>query len=152
MLRQAAETYRQRNESPILTRASALFRRVTLGSFSSITVDDAEVKEGVLKGVRGDQELVPISGMSDGVKDQLYLSLRLAALEAQLEGREPLPFVVDDILVHLSDGRARATLDVLAELADRTQVLLFTHHARIVELARSLDGREVFAHSIEPPP
>jgi uncharacterized protein YhaN len=151
MLRQAAETYRQRNESPLLTRASALFRRVTLGSFSSITVDDAEVKEGVLKGVRG-EDLVPVSGMSDGVKDQLYLALRLAALEGQLEGREPLPFVVDDILVHLSDARGRATLDVLAELAEKTQVLLFTHHARIVELARSLEGREVFAHSIEPPP
>ncbi len=153
LLRQAAERYRQTNQSPILARTGELLRRLTLGSLAGVVVDEEEAGGGggersVIKGLRGAHELVPVEGMSDGVRDQLFLALRLAALEQQLARREPLPFIVDDILIHLSDARARATLDVLAELAGKTQVLLFTHHSRVVELARGLDGRDVFVHAI----
>ena len=37
--------------------------------------------------------------MSDGTRDQLYLALRLATLEWRMETSEPMPFVVDDILI-----------------------------------------------------
>ena len=74
-------------------------------------------------------------GMSEGSRDQLFLALRLATLERRLEEMEPLPLVVDDILVGFDDARALAALEVLAELSAATQVLLFTHHRRVVELA-----------------
>ena len=74
--------------------------------------------------------------MSDGTRDQLYLALRLAGLERHLETAEPLPLVVDDLLINFDDGRASAALRLLAELSDKTQVLFFTHHARLVELAQ----------------
>jgi len=47
------------------------------------------------------------------------------------------------------DEGCSAALDVLADLSARTQVLLFTHHARVVELARDL-GRssEVLLHDL----
>jgi len=45
--------------------------------------------------------------------------------------------LADDILVKFDDDRAAATLGVLANLAARTQVLLFTHHLRLVDLASS---------------
>ncbi len=76
--------------------------------------------------------------MSDGTRDQLYLSLRLASLEKYLETSEPMPFVVDDILVNFDDLRAAATLGALAELSKKTQVLFFTHHGRLVELAHEV--------------
>jgi uncharacterized protein YhaN len=75
--------------------------------------------------------------MSDGTCDQLYLSLRLATLQKYLETNEALPFLVDDILIRFDDDRAAATLGVLADLAARTQVLLFTHHQWLVDLASS---------------
>ncbi len=77
--------------------------------------------------------------MSDGTRDHLSLSLRLASLEKYLETSEPMPFVVDDILVNFHDQRAAATLGALAELSKKTQVLFFTHHGRLVELAQGLD-------------
>ena len=46
--------------------------------------------------------------------------------------------MVDDILIRFDDDRARAALRVLAELSRHTQVLFFTHHARLVDLARDL--------------
>jgi uncharacterized protein YhaN len=69
---------------------------------------------------------------------QLYLALRLASLEKYMESAEPMPFIVDDILVHFDDERSRATLGVLAELAEKTQIILFTHHRRLVEQAQAL--------------
>ena len=76
--------------------------------------------------------------MSDGTRDQLYLALRIATLERYLSqpGAEPLPLIVDDILLNFDDARSEATLSVLGELAALTQVMFFTHHSRLVELAR----------------
>ena len=74
--------------------------------------------------------------MSDGTRDQLYLALRLASVERYLDANEPVPFVLDDILINFDDERAEAALGALAELAQRTQVLLFTHHSRLRNLAR----------------
>ena len=55
--------------------------------------------------------------MSLGTADQLYLALRLATLEAYLDRREPLPLVVDDILIQFDNARTSATLSALAALA-----------------------------------
>jgi len=79
---------------------------------------------------------VGVEAMSDGTRDQLYLALRVATLERYADHGNPMPVVLDDILVHFDDDRARAALELIGELSERMQVLFFTHHARLVELAR----------------
>ncbi|AKT43336.1 ATP-binding protein [Chondromyces crocatus] len=79
---------------------------------------------------------IAVDGLSDGTRDQLYLALRLASLEHHARRGEPMPLVLDDILIHFDDDRARAALVALAELAGTMQILFFTHHARLLELAR----------------
>lgn len=103
----------------------------------------------ILLGIRPDDQEVTIDGMSDGSRDQLYLSLRLATLEQHLSKGEPMPFIVDDILIGFDDNRTRVCLEVLAELASTTQVLLFTHHSRVIELARTINAKAgVFIHEL----
>jgi uncharacterized protein YhaN len=138
LLRNEIERYRQQHQGPLLERASAHFAVLTQGSFESLRADFNEKDEPVLVGVRPNDERVHVEGMSSGTRDQLYLALRLASLEKYMDSAEPMPFIVDDILVHFDDDRAQATLGVLAGLAQRTQVILFTHHARLVEQARAL--------------
>ncbi len=46
--------------------------------------------------------------------------VRLALLEPSLAGREPLPLIVDDILVLFDDERAMAALQVLADFSQDT--------------------------------
>jgi uncharacterized protein YhaN len=58
------------------------------------------------------------------------------------EAAEPLPLVLDDVLVNFDAERARATLAVLGKFAARTQVVLLTCHAHLVELARDVAGVE----------
>ena len=113
------------------------------------TLEDEVDNKGnpILLGVRPDDQVVTVDGMSDGTRDQLYLALRLATLEQHLQHGEPMPFVVDDILVGFDDDRTKACLQVLAELANSTQVLVFTHHRRVAEIAHSL-GDGIFVHEL----
>ena len=65
----------------------------------------------------------------------------MVVLEGHLaEVEEPLPLVVDDLFITFDDARARAVLNVLGELAKRTQVIVFTHHRHLVELASEVFG------------
>ena len=136
VLSKAMERYREANQDPILKRASALFAALTLGSFMDLRLDYGERDKLQLFGMREGGRSVPVEGMSEGTCDQLYLALRLAALERSLEGREPIPFIVDDLLVMFDNLRATAALAALQDLATKTQVILFTHHRHVVDLAQ----------------
>jgi uncharacterized protein YhaN len=75
--------------------------------------------------------------MSDGTRDQLFLAFRIASIEQYCAAAEPLPFIADDLLVHFDDERSAATLELLGKLAQTTQVLLFTHHASVRDMAKT---------------
>jgi len=81
--------------------------------------------------------------MSSGTRDQLFLALRLATLEWRLDANEPMPFIVDDILINFDDERSKATLKALADLSKKNQVILFTHHTQIVEDAKALQENDL---------
>jgi len=102
--------------------------------------DFNERDEPVLAGIRSGGERVYVESMSSGTRDQLYLALRLASLEKYMETAEPMPFIVDDVLVDFDDARSEAALNTLAGLAEKTQVILFTHHSQVVEQAKRLQG------------
>jgi uncharacterized protein YhaN len=69
------------------------------------------------------------------VRDQLFLSFRIASIEQYCRAAEPLPFIADDLLVHFDDDRGVAALGLLAELGKTTQVLVFTHHRHVRDAA-----------------
>jgi uncharacterized protein YhaN len=158
VLRREIERYRAENQDPLLSRAGERFTTLTLGRYTGLRSDFDDRDEPILVGVRQDDRRVRVERMSDGTRDQLYLALRLATLERYLAqagapggtgNPEPLPFVVDDILINFDDERSAATLTVLAELAARTQVILFTHHAHLRDLAAGLkNGAGVFVREL----
>jgi chromosome segregation ATPase len=147
----AITRYREKNKGPVLERASDLFAELTDGSFAALRADYDEKGEAVLVGVRpGGQQVVGVGGLSDGTESQLYLALRLAVLEIAIASREPVPFIVDDILKDFDDNRSVAALKALAQLSGQTQVILFTHHYHLVRLAEAhLDPDVVFTHVLE---
>lgn len=150
VLKQVIEKYRKNNQDPLLQRASELFRRLTLGSFIELKTGYAQDDHPILLGLRTPQSLgIPTAGMSEGTRDQLYLALRLASIERYLRHNTPIPLIFDDILVNFDDERARATLEILSQLSEKTQILFFTHHLRLVELAQKSIGRKrVMIHEL----
>ncbi len=86
--------------------------------------------------------------MSEGTRDQLYLALRIAAIEDYLERAAALPVVADDLFINFDDDRAMAGLDALAGLAEKTQVLFFTHHQHLRDMAVERLGPRVYTHDL----
>ena len=149
VLKDEIERYREEHQGPILALASHYFAELTLGSFAGLKTDVDNNDKPVLVGIRPDSTRVPVEGMSDGTCDQLFLALRLATLKTRLETAEPMPFIVDDILINFDDSRSRATLELLAEISKENQVLLFTHHRRVVEEAMHLQGSsDIVVHEL----
>ena len=148
VLSQAIERYRDKNQGPLLVRAGTLFAQLTNGSFEGIRADYDDHGNAVLVGVRpGGRNVIGTVGMSDGTADQLFLALRLASLETYLENNEPLPFIVDDILIRFDNDRAAAALGVLSSLSEKTQVIFFTHHRHLLEQAEAhVDPSNLFLH------
>jgi len=138
LLRWTVERYRAEKQAPLLKRASAIFSELTLGRYRSLGVD-AEDGRPRLSGVQADSAtVVPVDGMSEGTIDQLFLALRIAAVEESVAGGIRLPFLADDLFINYDDDRSAAGFRVLARLAEQTQVLFFTHHEHLAELARKV--------------
>lgn len=149
LLRWAVDRYRERRQGPLLQRASALFAQLTLGGFARLA-PDFEHDPPRLEAVRASGERVGIHGLSEGTRDQLFLALRLAALELHIAADRPLPFIADDLFVNFHDQRSRAGLTVLGELARKTQVIFLTHHEHLVEVARECIGPTINVLTLEP--
>lgn len=142
-LKWAIEKYREKHQDPLLLRAGDLFSTLTIGRYATLKVD-ADGPTPRLLGLRDDlRTMVEVDAMSEGTTDQLFLALRLAALEQSVAAGISLPFLADDLFVNFDDQRAEAGFKVLAEVAKKTQVLFFTHHPHLVEIAKSVVGPEI---------
>ena len=143
-LRHQIERFREENQVPLLEKSGQVFKQMTCGAFNGLAAVFNNEDIPVMVGRRADGATVPVGGMSDGSRDQLYLALRLAAMDRYLEDYEPMPLILDDLLITFDNERTRAILPQLADLARRTQIFLFTHHEHLVELCRETVGEDQF--------
>jgi uncharacterized protein YhaN len=141
LLKWAIDRFRLEKQAPILRRAGQLFSTLTDGSFTGLQVEFDDQDRTHLAGSRPGGSTVRTEGMSTGTGDQLFLALRIASVEDYLNRAAPLPFIADDLFIHFDDERAAAGFKVLGELAQRTQVLFFTHHKHLLDIARKALGQ-----------
>jgi uncharacterized protein YhaN len=137
LLEQSVQRHAQRVQGPLLSAASRWFARITDGRWGALRPDWSGDRQ-VLLAEREDGVRLPVEQLSEGTADALFLALRLAAIDVRLGASPPVPLLLDDVLMTFDDGRAARTLQGLAELGERNQVVYFTHHAHLVELARSV--------------
>lgn len=138
LLGHAMKRQAERARHPLLTRAAELFGTLTLQRYADLIIDRDTEKPRLLGVCDEGQSTVQIDDMSEGTQDQLFLALRLAAVEQSMANGAHLPFLADDLFVTFDDDRAKSGLQVLGELSRTTQVLFFTHHAHLRELAETL--------------
>lgn len=124
-----AKTGLQRRFAPQLVKQTEeIFSRLTQGRYSRVSMaEDLSLRTAA----EGEVALEPIRLRSDGTVDQLYLALRLA-VAAELTPQAPL--VLDDVLVRFDEERSQRAMEVLEELAQTKQVVLFTCRALANEL------------------
>ena len=149
VLRDQIAAYRDEHQAPILQRAAPWFARLTCGAFIRLDTDLDDKGTPMLEAIRPNGDRVGVAGMSEGTCDQLYLALRLAALAEAATTQEPFPLVLDDLLMTFDDARARAAFEILGELSGTFQVLLFTHHQHLLDLAIDTLGDQLTHHQLD---
>ncbi|MGQ0606890.1 MAG: AAA family ATPase [Chloroflexota bacterium] len=140
LLAETRSRYERERQPDVVRAASAHFARITGGRYARIVAPpgDASVRVETEEGdSRATHEL------SRGTAEQLYLALRFGLIEEFAQHAEPLPVVMDDILVNFDAGRAERAADAIGHLAERHQVLFFTCHRPMARLLDPGGGRTV---------
>jgi uncharacterized protein YhaN len=126
MLARSRAAYEEAHRPAVVQAAERYFAEWTDGRYRRIIAPLGRPIEGV---ERSDGFHVPLAGMSRGTSEQLYLALRFGLVEHFVDtSKEPLPIVMDDILVNFDDDRAERAARSIEELAKGCQVIYFTCH------------------------
>jgi uncharacterized protein YhaN len=75
---------------------------------------------------------------SAGLADQVYLSIRLGLAREFGRHSEPLPVILDDVLVKFDPARRKNAARVILDFAREQQVLLFSCHPEFVDLIKAV--------------
>lgn len=140
VLRRSIERYRSLHQDPLMLRANNLFSRFTEAHYAELFVDTNEKGEPVILARRRDKALHDMTQMSDGTREQLFLALRIAAIESYVEVSGPAPVLFDDVFLESDEARSERIFEALGELALRTQVIVLTHHHHLVAVGRTALG------------
>ena len=120
--------------------ASDMIAEITGGIYDSMSVD-----ENLNLFMNTRTKLVPVSQVSSGTMDQVYLALRLAAARLVQEGHDHMPLIFDDSFVQYDDDRLRTALKWLSR-AYESQIIIFTCHQREAQM---MTANQIGFHLIE---
>jgi uncharacterized protein YhaN len=136
LLAEALRRHREKAQGPVVELASEYFRLMTGGRFARLQVD-ADSATPLLLAQPAQGKPMEIAALSEGTADQLYLSLRLASLQVQRQPERMMPLVLDDVFMTADDERAANMFCALEKFAAQAQVLVFTHHQHLTDIASS---------------
>ncbi len=129
LLVQTRAAYEAKHRPAVLSRAETLFVEWTGEEYSGFD----RLAESGLVGVvsASDGKSVPLVGLSRGTAEQLYLAMRFALVEHLATQQEPLPLVMDDVLVNFDPERAERVARTIEQVATERQVIYLTCHAEV---------------------
>lgn len=119
----------------MLSDVEEAFVAITAPAWKGVSVW-SEAEDEKLVGIQPDGKAVPVEMMSTGTMGQLYFALRVAGYRSFARDFGPLPMILDDIMETFDDARAKAALQLCADIGRSGQAIIFTHHTHLVELAR----------------
>ncbi len=119
---------------------SRMVEVITSGRYSNISTND---KLRINLEVPETEELIPVSRLSGGTIDQVYLSMRLAAVSLMERGREKLPLFLDEPFSQYDEERVKKAFELLKNISNERQIFFFTCREREYELALAAFGSKL---------
>jgi len=138
LIGEARAKYERERQPAVLKEAGWCMQRITQSAYQRVL---SPLGEEELSLEAADGRFKAIEELSRGTQQQLYLAMRLAYVRVhhQSPGAEPLPLIMDEVLVNFDPERARRTAELILEVAQDNQVFLFTCHPETTEIFRELD-------------
>ena len=135
LLAEAITRFEREHQPAMLRDVGQLFARLTRDRYTGLRRKLDEQGTLVLAEAGG-RDKEP-SQLSRGTREQLYLAMRLAYARHYCRENEPLPLVMDDVLVNFDDKRSEAALDMLIEVAQEIQIIFLTCHQDTIQRIQS---------------
>jgi uncharacterized protein YhaN len=134
---EALRLFRDRHRGAMMERASEAFRLISRGAYRALTTAPSGQSETLIA-LCADGGSKEAAQLSKGARFQLYLALRVAGYHELAKTRSPAPFVADDIMETFDHLRAEEALRLFADMGRVGQVIYFTHHRHLAEIAKSV--------------
>lgn len=134
-LNAASEEIQTRFSPRINELAGEYMARMTGGRYDRVMLSQSMA---VTAREAGNPVSRPLAALSAGTGDQLYLAIRLAISRLLLP--EDAPILLDDALASLDDERMAAAMELLLELSENRQIILFTCHSRELEWLKNKEA------------
>ena len=131
LLNEARRKFERERQPGVVRHAEKFFTEITDGRYRQVY---APLGEQTITVTDSDGQTKQPSELSRGTREQLFLSLRFGLIRELGQRTEPLPVVVDEILVNFDPDRALRAAIAFTELSRTNQVLVFTCHPTVVEL------------------
>ncbi len=146
MIKRAIEKFEKEHQPQMLKDVERIFGLMTANRYMSIQRKLDE--HGTLLVVDEAGTRKEPHQLSTGTREQLYLAIRLAYISRYCQKSEPLPIVMDDVLVNFDPHRLRQTIRVLAELAKQgsLQIIFLTCHDHVVDAVKSVTPESKIIH------
>ncbi len=135
LMANARKAYERERQPEVTKWAGSFLSIMSGGEFSGILLN-METEEYELLDAAGLKKTVP---WNRALQDQVYLALRMAIVKQHATSHEPLPIIMDDVLVNCDHDRVEGATRAVAALAKEFQVFYFTCHAPTQELLRAYE-------------
>ncbi|GAB4298185.1 MAG: hypothetical protein Kow0090_13580 [Myxococcota bacterium] len=136
VIRKTLSDYAEKRQPLIQRCAEKAFKTFTQERYREIVMQSGE-KDLEVEVVAANGARRPIEELSRGTQEQLYLAVRFGLIAELSQDSDPLPIVMDDILVNFDPNRAMSAAKALKEFADKRQILFFTCHPETREFLRN---------------
>ncbi len=137
LLDEARRKFERERQPGVVRHAQEFFTAITDGRYRQVY---APLGEQTITVADANGNTKQPSELSRGTREQLFLSLRFGLIRELGQRTEPLPVVVDEVLVNFDPDRALRAAVAFTELSKTNQVLVFTCHPTVVDLFLSATG------------
>lgn len=135
LLEQTMKLYEEEKQPNILRKAAVLFSKMTENRYTKLI---SPIGSNKLRVIRADGEQFEPQFLSRGTVEQLFLAIRYALID-EYSQQYRLPIMLDDVLVNFDEYRLASAIEIIKELAQKHQVIIFTCHPELTKILKDAD-------------
>lgn len=131
------DEFRQREQPPLLREADTLLQRLTANRYGGLLLQADRDAHLTVSGEHLPEPQPIAEPLSTGTREQIWFSLRMAALSGVEGGGHPLPLILDEVLVNWDETRRSYALQAIAKMSQNRQIFLLTCHPAMAKEAEA---------------
>jgi uncharacterized protein YhaN len=140
LMDRAKVQYEKNRQPQVFQAAGRMFSKITENNYRGV---EKPLESDEFRIVQQNGSFISPVQLSRGTREQLYLSMRFGLIEDYETRAEPLPILMDDVLVNFDDVRREHVLDILRDFARDRQVIILSCHERLLETYLKYGAKQV---------